>query len=179
MKRNILVALTLAALAAPVLGGTVTGTADCRGGCDSVVVYLEGAAAASGDGTTAVFDQKDKVFIPHLLPVAKGTTVEIKNGDPFLHNVHIYQGRETVLNIALPFQGQVIPHTFEEPGTYAVSCDAHPEMSAYIVVLESPYFAAVGEDGSYRIADVPAGSYTLVVSDVAGDKVVRSPVVVE
>ncbi len=179
VKRAILT-MILALLAMPVLGGTVTGSADCGGKCDSFVVYLEGGPAKAGTGEEAVvFDQKDKVFIPHVLPVVKGTTVNIKNGDPFLHNVHVYRGKDTVLNIALPFQGQVIPHRFEEAGRYDVGCDAHPEMSATIVVLENPYFAKPAPDGSYEIADVPAGKYTLVVHDLEEDKAARSPIVVD
>lgn len=178
MQRNLILIAVLALITAPVAAGVVAGKADCGGGCDEVVVYLEGAPKASGEGASAVFDQKDKVFIPHVLPVLKGTTVEIKNGDPFLHNVHVYRGKDTVLNLALPFQGQTIPHTFTDTGTYAVGCDAHPEMSAFIVVLDNPFFATLAADGAYEIADVPAGSYTLVVQDLKNDKAVRSEVVV-
>ncbi len=176
MKITCMAAVALVSLGTPLWAGAVAGQADCQKSCETVLVYLEGTGPAGEDPGTAVFDQKDKVFIPHLLPVRQGTTVEIKNGDPFLHNVHVYQGKETVLNLALPFQGQVIPHEFSEPGVYNVGCDAHPEMSAFIVVLESPYFTVPGEDGSYEIADVPAGSYTLVVHDVAAGREVRSSI---
>ncbi|MEE8367329.1 MAG: hypothetical protein V3S30_03345, partial [Thermoanaerobaculia bacterium] len=132
----------------------------------------------SEEGMKAVFDQKNKVFVPHLLPIVRGTTVDIKNSDPFLHNVRIYAGKNTLLNQALPFQGQVVPHVFEETGTYAVRCDAHPEMSAYIVVLENPFFSTVNEDGSYEIAGVPAGSYSLVTQNLKKKKIDTSTVVV-
>lgn len=171
--------LALALFAMPAMAGSVSGTADCAGSCDSFVVYLEGGPKATAEAdASVVFDQREKVFIPHVLPVMRGTTVQVTNGDPFLHNVHIYRGKETVLNIALPFQGQVIPHRFDEAGTYAVSCDAHPEMSAFIVVLDNPFFATPADDGTYELVGVPAGEYTLVVHDLDKDKAARSAVVV-
>ncbi len=179
MKRTVLT-LAMMLLAAPLLAGTVAGKAECGKSCDSFVVYLEGGPARDGSGEEAVvFDQKEKVFIPHVLPVLKGTTVNITNGDPFLHNVHIYKSGDTVLNLALPFQGQVVPYVFDETGAYEVSCDAHPEMSAHIVVLDNPYFAVASDDGSYEIGNVPTGSYTLVVEDLDAGKSVRSPVTVQ
>lgn len=179
MKRLLLTVATML-IAVPLVAGNVAGKADCGGDCESFVVYLEGGPSEDGSGQEAVvFDQKEKVFIPHVLPVVQGTTVNITNGDPFLHNVHVYKGKETVLNLALPFQGQVIPQVFEETGAYAVSCDAHAEMSAHIMVLENSRFAVPDADGSYDIANVPAGSYTLVVHDLDKDRAVRSKVTVQ
>ena len=176
--RKLIAPLALVLLAAPALAGNLAGTADCNGDCGSTLVYVEGAPTRDGAGTTVDFDQRDKVFVPHVLPVLQGATVNIMNGDPFLHNVHVYQGRKTMLNMALPFQGQIVPQAFTEPGRYEVLCDAHPEMSAFIMVLENPFFATVDEAGAYEIADVPAGEYTLVVHNVETDQAVRSPVVV-
>ena len=176
--RTMIIPLALVLLAAPALAGNLVGTADCNGDCGSTVVYVEGAPTRDGAGTTVDFDQKDKVFVPHVLPVLLGATVNIMNGDPFLHNVHLYSGKETVLNIALPFQGQVIQHTFTETGTYEALCDAHPEMSAYIVVLDNPYFTTPDDNGAYEIAGLPAGDYTVVVRNVESDKIERSSVVV-
>lgn len=179
MKATVNAILVVAILAMPALGGTISGKADCGGDCENFLVYIEGGPTQNGQGTSVDFDQRDKVFIPHVLPVLQGATVNIKNGDPFLHNVHVYQGKDTVLNIALPFQGQVIEHSFSEPGVYDVSCDAHPEMSAYIVVLESPHFTTPNEDGTYEITDVPTGTYSLAVSNLKKDEIIRSSVQVE
>lgn len=179
MKRALLLSIAILALAStPAFAGSVIGSADCNGNCDDLVVYLEGGPGGEGAGTSVVFDQKDKVFVPHVLPIVRGTTVDVTNNDPFLHNVHVYSGKKTVLNLAMPFPGQVIQHTFNEPGVYKVLCDAHPEMSAFIVVLESPHFAKPAADGSYEIAGVPAGSYTLVVADPENGTSSRSAVVV-
>ncbi len=192
MKRIILAPVVLALVAAPVLagtlgdsvttsdrgGGTISGNAGCDGRCDSVVVYLEGGQPRGGDGESVPFDQKDKVFVPHVLPILKGTTVRVLNSDPFLHNVHAYQGKKTFFNLALPFQGMAIDQVFTEPGVYTILCDAHPEMSAFVVVLENALFAAPNGDGSYTIDGVAPASYTLVRYDAEKDKTVRKAVTV-
>ena len=192
MKQIILAAAILALGAVPVPGGTLSGDVDvaapgagtlsgnagCKGSCERVVVYLEGGPSRRGDGDLAEFDQKDKVFVPHVLPVLKGTTVRILNSDPFLHNVHAYQGKKTFFNVALPFQGMTIDQVFAEPGVYAVLCDAHPEMSAFIVVLENTFFATPNEDGRYEIDDVPPGSYALVRYDAEKNKTTKKAVTI-
>lgn len=179
MKRISLLLVALAAITAPVFAGSVSGTASCGRKCENVVIYLEGGLSQSAsDEAAVVFDQKNRVFIPHVLPVLKGTTVNITNGDPFLHNVHVYQGKETVLNLALPFEGQVVPQTFNDVGVYQVLCDAHSEMSAYIIVLETPYFGTTDESGSFEISGVAPGSYKLVEHNLKTENIVRSDVVV-
>ena len=179
MKQIIILAAAILALGAvPVPGGTLSGNAGCKGSCERVVVYLEGGPSLKGDGDVVQFDQKDKVFAPHVLPVLKGTTVRILNSDPFLHNVHAYQGKKTFFNMALPFQGMAIDQVFAEPGVHTVLCDAHPEMSAFIVVLENALFAAPDGDGSYVIDGVPPGSYTLIRYDAEKDRTVRKVVTV-
>jgi len=174
-------ALTLFTLVAGVApAATIQGTAACDDDCDGVVVFLEGVpAAAAGDDATAELDQVDRTFVPKVLAIAAGTTVRIKNSDPFLHNVHIFRDKKTVFNFALPFKGQTLDQTFTEPGVYQVRCDAHPEMSATIVVLDTPYFAVPEADGSFTIDAVPAGSYTLVTLDVERGKRVEKPLTVE
>jgi len=191
MRLVILAPVVLTLLAAPLLGSvgdngttsdlggvTLSGNAGCDRSCDSVVVYLEGGPPRAGDGESASFDQKDKVFVPHVLPILRGTTVRILNSDPFLHNVHAYQGKKTFFNLALPFQGMAIDQVFTEPGVYTVLCDAHPEMSAFIVVLKNALFATPNGDGRYAIDGVPPGSYTLVRYDAEKDNTVRKAVTI-
>ncbi len=179
MRRVGVVTLVMGALIAlPALGGTVSGVAECKGGCENVVAYLDGLPPEGGGEDTVVFDQKNKVFVPHLLAIVQDTTVDITNGDDFLHHVHIYDGKKTVLNLAMPFPGQVYQHTFEELGTFKVLCDAHPEMSAWIVVRPNRFFAVPTAEGSFEIADVPSGTYTLVVENAEKETRKESEVVV-
>ncbi len=95
-----------------------------------------------------------------------------------MHNVHAYQGKKTFFNIALPFQGQTLDQVFPEPGVYTILCDAHPEMSAFIVALENPYFSKPDETGAFAIGDVPPGSYSLVRYDAEKDKTTKQQVTV-
>jgi plastocyanin len=143
------------------------------------VVYVETVPGHhSGKDAVANFGQENKVFVPHVLAVLKGTTVRIGNSDPFLHNVHIYRGKETVMNMALPFQGQTIDHVFDEEGNYLVLCDAHPEMSAFIVVLENPFFGKPDESGEFEISGLASGTYTLIRYDAEKEKSTQAQVLV-
>lgn len=165
-------AFVFGVVAAPAVeAGTITGKVPCGRKCANYVVYVKKVPGSfSGAGEVADFDQQNRVFLPHVLPILKGTTVRLKNSDPFLHNVHAYKGKETFFNVALPFIGQTLDQEFADPGNYLILCDAHSEMSAFIVVLDNPYFASADENGAFEIADVPAGSYTLVSLDAENDK---------
>ena len=165
-RRLVPIALT-ALVAAPLVAGegVVQGKVSCGKRCDQIMVYLEGVEGSfNGDSAVAVFDQKNKVFIPHILPIVKGTTVRILNSDPFLHNVHAYAGKEgTLFNIGLPPNAAPNEWVFKKTGTHSILCDVHPEMSAFIVVLDNPFFSTVNADGSFEIGGVPPGSYTAVL----------------
>lgn len=144
--------------------GVIRGNVDCGKRCDKIMVYLEGVDGTfNGGSAEATFDQKNKVFIPHILPIVKGTKVSILNSDPFLHNVHAYLGKGSVFNIGLPANASPNEWVFRETGTHTILCDVHPEMSAYIVVLDNPFFSTVKPDGSFEIGGVPAGGYTAVL----------------
>jgi hypothetical protein len=97
-----------------------------------------------------------------------GETLTIMNSDPILHNVHTYDesaGSKSVFNIAQPIRGQKTPiksTLFKKPGLYSVTCDAgHPWMSAYIMVMDHPYYALTDANGNFIINNVPPGRYKL------------------
>jgi uncharacterized protein (DUF2141 family) len=90
------------------------------------------------------------------LPV--GSTVELANGDPTLHNVHGYLGQATAFNLAMPSKDQRIARQMKKPGLIVVRCDVHAWMSAYVWVVDGPS-AVTGEDGSFTIANLPPGTY--------------------
>jgi plastocyanin len=112
--------------------------------------------------TGAMLVQKNKSFSPHVLAVLQGTEVEFPNHDPFFHNVFsIYQGKP--FDLGLYESGSSKRIKFVRPGVSYIFCNIHPEMSAVVVVLTTPYFAMTAADGSYSIAHVRPGSYRLQV----------------
>lgn len=108
-----------------------------------------------------VMNQKDKTLIPHILPVMVGATVEFRNSDLFKHNIFSPDGER--YNLGSWVQGKEKSYTFKKPGVYRQLCNVHPEMLAYIVVLETPYFALTDKAGNFQIAGVPAGRRVLKV----------------
>ena len=118
--------------------------------------------------STPVLDQKNCRFSPSVQIIRKGD-IEILNSDPVLHNTHGYlckklgkQCKRTVFNLALPNQGQIIKKKLKRAGTVKVDCDAHGWMLGWVQVVDNPYYAITGEDGSFTLTDVPPGKYTLV-----------------
>lgn len=127
------------------------------------VVYLEGAAPQLVNKTVTM-DQKGLQFQPHLLVVQVGTTVEFLNSDKVQHNVFwpsISGNKKKSHNMGTWPQGQKKPFKFTTPGVVPLLCNVHPEMSGYIIVSPSPYFAETAANGTYTIANVPDGQYTL------------------
>ncbi len=139
-------------------------------GVGESLVVLEGirAGKAPVSGSVPVIAQKNCTYVPHLILVPKGSPLEIVNDDPVLHNVHVYEGGKgdkSIFNIAQPIRGH---HTtikaalFTDAGIYRAICDAgHPWMSAYVVVMDHPYYAVTDEDGHFVLDNVPPGTYTL------------------
>jgi len=114
--------------------------------------------------TQPVMDQKGLMFQPHLLAVQQGTTVEFLNSDKVAHNVFwISVGGNKKLghNLGTWPQGEKRPFKFDNPGAVPLLCNVHPEMSGYIVVSPTPYFATTDKSGDYKIENVPDGSYTV------------------
>jgi plastocyanin len=128
-----------------------------------VLVFVTGfpGQAPRPPGERLVMGQKDRVFIPHIIPVVVGTAVEFKNSDPFKHNIFSPDGER--YNLGTWEQGKSRSYTFRRPGVYRQLCNIHPEMLAYIIVLETQAFALTDKGGNFEIADVPAGQHTLKV----------------
>ena len=128
-----------------------------------VIALTPGESAAPlTAGKHAVMLQKDKTFSPHILAVQAGSLVEFPNADPIFHNAFSsYNGQ--VFDIGLYPPGTTRSVRFARPGVVRVFCNIHSSMSALIVVIASPYFATTKADGTFNIADVPAGQYNLGV----------------
>jgi plastocyanin len=106
--------------------------------------------------------QHDKMFSPHILVMPVGSTVSFPNKDPFFHNVFsFFNGRR--FDLGLYQSGQSRSVTFNRVGVSYIFCDIHPEMSAVILTLDTPYFGTADERGDIRIPGAPAGSYTMQV----------------
>ena len=106
-----------------------------------------------------VLDNVDCSFSPHASVLTVGSTIEAVNSDPILHTVHVYGALEA--NLSLPVEGARRTRVLDRPGMLIVKCDVHAWMQAFIRVDEHPFHAVSDSRGAFRIADVPAGSYTL------------------
>ena len=130
------------------------------------VVYLKGIGAGKPwpDVMTRVpvLDQEGCRFQPHV-QVARQGSLDIVNSDPVLHNTHGYYGKRTAFNVALPEKDQKVTKVLKQPGTVRVDCDAHGWMLGWVHVVDNPYYFQTGDDGTFSIADVPPGEYTLAV----------------
>jgi plastocyanin len=130
------------------------------------VIYIETIAGKKFDAPKehAKMDQKNLTFIPHVLPILAGTTVDFLNSDDVLHNVFSPDKCVEKFNLGTWPKGKTRSYTFKEPGCQPVLlCNVHPEMEAYVLVLETPYFAVSAKDGSYTMKNVPAGKHTLKI----------------
>jgi plastocyanin len=152
-------------LVIPVLaeaGGSVKGKVSVAGAKNSgdVVVYLEGPAAGAAPAKHPALDQKNLIFVPHVLAVMVGSTVDFQNGDDVLHNIFSPSEAKT-FNLGTYGKGTKKEVVFDKVGEVALLCNVHAEMSAYVIVVPNQFFATTGADGSFSIDGVPAGSYTL------------------
>ena len=128
------------------------------------VVYLEtGPQGAFEENETAhvVLDQKNQAFIPYVLAITAGTTVDFVNSDDTYHNVFSFS-KPKRFDLGRYATGQSKPVRFDRPGVVRVFCDIHSHMSAFILVFAHRYFATTDSEGRYRIAGMPPGTYTVV-----------------
>lgn len=110
-----------------------------------------------------VLDQKACEFLPHVVVVPVGATLSIKNSDPITHNVHTFGFENDPINKAQPASLPVIPAKFEAPETIKTQCDIHKWMGAYIVATDHPYVAVTDDQGNFKLADVPPGTYKMEI----------------
>ncbi len=126
-----------------------------------VVVYLESPGLKSGEPTTATLTQKNRRFDPEIVVVPTGSTVSFPNDDPIFHNVFSLS-KAKQFDLGYYPAGQTRSVKFEKPGIVQVYCHLHPDMSAAIVVLSTPFWMRPEKGGEFNFADVPPGAYDLV-----------------
>lgn len=165
MKRIARLALTtLATFTTAALAGTIHGKVSGVNG--ESVVYVEAIAGQTfpAPAQHIVIDQKGLMFVPHIVAVEQGTTVDFLNSDSVAHNVFwISVGGNKKLghNLGTWPKGQKQAFKFDNPGVVPLLCNVHPEMSAYIIVSPTPYFATTDKSGEYKVENVPDGVYSV------------------
>jgi len=108
-------------------------------------------------------DQQACSFVPHVLAAPLGAAVDVVNSDKALHNVRAQAGDVKLMNYAMPIPGHVVPTRLNKEGIFKVSCDVHPWMRAWMLVLPTSAYAVTGEGGSYRIEGVPPGKHKVKI----------------
>ncbi len=140
------------------------------------VVYLETAPRGAFDEAPprrARLDQRGEAFVPHVIAIQVGTTVDFPNNDRTYHNVFSLSRTKT-FDLGRYAAGKSKSVTFDRPGIVRVFCDIHSHMNAWILVFAHRYFTVTESDGRFRIDNVPAGTYTVSVWREAGATVSRS-----
>lgn len=161
-------AALLMSTAAVCAAGTITGKVNAKPPKfrENTVVYVSKVEGMTFPASKehAHMNQENMAFLPHVLPILAGDTVDFKNSDDVLHNVFSPDKCSGKFNLGSWPEGETRSYTFEDAGcTATVLCKVHPEMEAYIIVLQNPYFAIADKDGNFSMSDVPAGEYTLQV----------------
>ena len=143
-------------------GGAITGSVKIKGTSQPAIVYVETAPGTFNPPSAhAHVDQQRMQFIPYLLPVVVGTTVDFLNHDTVNHNVFSPDGGG--YNLGVWPKGETRSYTFKKAGVYTQLCSIHPEMEAFVIVLQNPFYAVTSKDGNFKITDVPDGHYVLKV----------------
>ena len=169
MNRPLVLALVLAtAGATPLAAGDLHGKVTCKGVRNSAdaVVYVAAIPGKTFPAPKehAKIDQQNLLFSPHVLAVLVGTTVDFQNSDAVLHNVFSPDSCAEKFNLGTWPKGESRSYTFtKECEAATLLCKVHPEMEGFVVAVPTPYFAVTKADGSFKIADVPDGAYTVKV----------------
>jgi plastocyanin len=145
----------------------------------NAVVYIDKIPGKSftPPSTPIPLDQVNLTFLPHVLPVLVGTRVAFPNSDDIRHNVFSPTPRSK-FNLGTYPKSTTKYYVFDKPGTVTLLCNVHAEMSAYVIVTETPYFAVTDKAGNFTLKNVPPGNYVLKVWHERA-KPASMPVVVE
>jgi plastocyanin len=147
--------------AAPALAADLRGRAQTSGKpAQHAVVWLEAAGVPTPPQTAkVVLDQRNVAFVPHVLAVRVGTVVDFPNNDKVFHNVFSFRDGKK-FDLGMYPKGAVKRIVFDRPGLARLFCNIHPNMAAYVMAVDSPYFAVSDEEGAFTIPGVAPGTYT-------------------
>ena len=161
--RAIVIALTalsgLTAAMAAVDGPDVRGSVRANGRPQpNTVVWLEAPHAAPASAAKIVLDQRNLNFYPHVLAVRVGTTVDFPNNDRVFHNVFSFRDGKR-FDLGMYPIGTLRRVTFDKPGLSRLFCNIHPNMAAYVMAVDTPYFGVADGQGAFTIPAVPPATY--------------------
>ncbi|HEV7768062.1 MAG TPA: methylamine utilization protein [Thermoanaerobaculia bacterium] len=157
--------LLVTALALPMFAGTIdVRVQNARGGAirDAVVFALPEGKTLALAQKSAVMDQKNRMFIPHVLPVQTGTAVRFPNSDDIRHHVYSFSPAKS-FQLPLYKGTPANPEVFDKSGVVSIGCNIHDQMTAFIVVVDTPYFEKTPASGRVTLRDLAPGRYTLRV----------------
>jgi len=131
---------------------------------NAIVVITDIKTGKKMDVKKVTLDQKGCDYIPHVLAFTVGSTVDINNDDGILHNIHAYDSKKASLfNEAQPKFKKTITKKIDTAGPINIKCDVHGWMDGWFYGADNPYYAVTEKDGSFKLTDVPPGSYTVEV----------------
>jgi plastocyanin len=164
MTKTLYLPLILAAVSGAAQAGEISGKVAAGKGIS--VVYVEAVAGKTFPAPAKPLDvdQKSLLFQPHILVAPVGATVEFLNSDKVQHNIFwpaISSNKKLGHNLGTWPTGEKRAFKFDTPGIVPLLCNVHPEMSGYVIVTPTPFYAESDEAGSFKIANVPDGSYTV------------------
>ncbi|MBI3477551.1 MAG: carboxypeptidase regulatory-like domain-containing protein [Acidobacteria bacterium] len=168
MNKNLAIMVVLVvAFSVSAFAGTISGKVSGVAGESAVYVDAIAGKTFPVPAEHPVIDQKGLLFQPHITVVLVGTTVDFLNSDKVAHNVFwpsVMQGGKKLpgKNLGTWPQGEKRPFKFDQAGAAALLCNVHPEMSGYVVVSPTPYYAITDKSGNYKIENVPDGQYNVV-----------------
>ncbi|MGW8302402.1 MAG: hypothetical protein ACWGNO_10045 [Desulfobacterales bacterium] len=164
-----IVILTFLYFPGQAFAGNIKGTVKVKGlrTPENILVYLTKASPGAADFSKIKFvmDQRNLEFVPHVLPILVGATVDFPNNDKVNHNV-FSMSRTKKFNLGSYPAGESKSVVFDKPGIVELRCDVHAEMAAYILVMKNPYFAVTDKQGHFEIPD----SSTLEQTGLSGVK---------
>jgi plastocyanin len=146
--------------AAPAFGAELTGTVAVAGRpAQHAVVWLDASTQAAAQAQRVVVDQRNLSFLPHVLAVQVGTVVDFPNNDKVFHNVFSFRDGKK-FDLGMYPKGTAKRIVFDQPGLSRLFCNIHPNMAAYVMAVDTPYFAVSDDKGAFTVARVPPGTYT-------------------
>src|SRR6266852_78246 len=178
MKPMISAAACALALASSLSAGNVSGKVSfvTKRGQNPVVtetlVWLEPVSGRTPKAVPGKFQMvtRRKMLAPHVLAIAVGSTVEFPNDDPISHNLFSLSSNNS-FDLGLYRRGAGKAQRFDTPGLVNVYCNVHPNMSAVIQVMSTPYYGFADQSGNYALANVPAGRYRLIAWNEQGGQI--------